>query len=84
MKGREDIMTQHELMASKVHDIWCNWISYVLSCGIDHGGAVIIPKMLVERWTRQLNTPYEELPEKEKYSDKVIAEEILRLAKETT
>lgn len=68
-----------EIMANKVHEVWCSWMSYVFSRSVEEQGAVIIPKGLVDRWKRQINTPYEDLSEEEKTSDRVIAGEILKL-----
>lgn len=40
-------------------------------------GSVIVPSSLVERWTRQMNTAYGDLPEGEKESDRAEADKIL-------
>jgi hypothetical protein len=42
-------------------------------------GTITIPADLVTRWTRQANTPYEDLPAGEKESDRKEAREILAL-----
>ena len=69
-----------EQMANKVHEIWSSWMSYVFfSSKFNEDGSVTIPKTLVEKWSRQIATPYEDLPAQEKVSDKIIAEEILLL-----
>lgn len=44
---------------------------------LDETGDLLIPKELVERWARQLNTPYAELPDNEKNSDRQIAMEYI-------
>lgn len=73
-------MTQQEQMANKVHEVWASWMSYVFfSSKFNEDGSVTIPKMLVEKWSRQIATPYEDLPDHEKESDNIIAEEILLL-----
>jgi len=41
------------------------------------GMLTVIPPQLVERWTFQMNTPYAELPEEMKPSDRVQAEKII-------
>lgn len=54
------------------HDRWARWQKYMFSKGrIDtESGGLIIPKELVDRWTRQIDTPYSELSEEEKESDR--------------
>lgn len=67
-------MTQDELieqLADKEHASWANWMDYLFSrCPIRADGAAIIPFELVERWKRQVETPYAELSEQEKQSDR--------------
>src|SRR4051812_12623206 len=61
-----------EALARIEHERWAHWQSYFLdqcvSCGSD--GALLIPGEMVRRWTRQIETPYDELPEEEKQSDR--------------
>jgi hypothetical protein len=48
-------------------------------------GSAVIPKESVQRWTRQMNTAYKDLPESEKASDRTEADriqEIFRLMDE--
>ena len=69
-----------EQMANKVHEIWSSWMSYVFSVSKENeDGGMTIPKEMVTKWSRQIATPYEDLPMQEKVSDKIIAEEILLL-----
>jgi len=71
-----------EVMAAKVHDIWCSWMQSVLNRSAEMSdGSVVIPKGLAERWRRQAVTPYNCLTEQEQASDKAIAENILDLLK---
>ncbi len=42
-------------------------------------GSLIIPPELVNRWYRQMSTPYDELPENEKPSDREQADKILAI-----
>ena len=64
----------HELMeklADAEHNGWAHWQKYLHSkCVANEDGSLTIPAELVERWTRQINTPYSELTEKEKESDR--------------
>ncbi len=60
-----------ELLADKEHDSWARWQSYLFSrCPFTLEGDAIIPRELVQRWKRQINTPYAELSEQEKQSDR--------------
>lgn len=60
-----------EWLASIEHDRWCHWQSYLHSkCIKNDDGSLTIPKELVERWDRQINTKYEDLSESEKESDR--------------
>ena len=69
-----------EVMAAKVHDIWCSWMQSVFDRSIKMpNGNVVIPKALVDRWRRQAVTPYDQLSEQERQSDIVIAKDILDL-----
>lgn len=67
-----------EGMAAIEHERWAGWMRYLFSkCGSvwhkDGGttGEQAIPLWAVENWTRQMNTPYADLTEKEKESDRV-------------
>jgi hypothetical protein len=45
-------------------------------------GSYTIPVEFVDRWQRQIDTFYEDLSEKERYSDKELAKEILQVIKD--
>jgi len=70
-------MIANEKLAAYAHEAWAGWMRYLFSrCHVDgsvDGVAVVIPPDLVARWKRQMNTPYEELPENEKESDRAEA-----------
>lgn len=69
-----------EVMAAKVHDVWCSWMQSVLDRSAKMpDGSVVIPKGLAERWRRQAVTPYKCLTNEEQASDKAIASDILDL-----
>jgi len=60
-----------EKLASIEHGRWAKWQRYL------HGkakpqpdGSLVIPAELVRRWERQIETPYSELSEEEKESDR--------------
>lgn len=79
-----------EKLAAIEHQRWADWQRWVHDCCADiwfesakngdevlptrHGGLVIPPE-LVERWERQIHTPYADLSESEKQSDR---EQVMR------
>ena len=62
-------------MAEIQHGIWSHWMKYQFSKCLSSLGERIIIKGLVERWTKQMNTPYNELSEEEKESDRKVVDE---------
>lgn len=73
---RDDLREQ---LAAYAHEAWSGWMRYLFSkCDAQWNGRVI-PPWAVERWQRQLATPYAELPEEEKASDRAEADTILAL-----
>jgi uncharacterized protein with von Willebrand factor type A (vWA) domain len=68
-----------EKLAAAVHESWSGWMDHLFrQCETGPNESVIIPKHFVQRWHRQLNTPYAELTEPEKDSDREQADRILR------
>lgn len=61
-----------EALASIEHERWSHWQRYMHSKCIPQGndGALLIPGALVKRWEEQIATPYSELPEEAKESDR--------------
>jgi hypothetical protein len=59
-----------EPIAEVVHDLWASWTRFVLSQCWQSAGGLVIPPLLLEKWTRQAATPYPALPEAEKESDR--------------
>ncbi|MDE2104848.1 MAG: hypothetical protein KGL39_46860 [Patescibacteria group bacterium] len=60
-----------ERLSSLAHEQWSGWMRYLFSkCTTNEDGTMTIPKWAVERWTRQMNTPYGQLPESERESDR--------------
>lgn len=67
-----------EACAAVQHEIWSSWMRYLFETTIDmgHNGLAISPSNVI-RWARQMNTPYDELSEEEKESDRHQADKIL-------
>ena len=69
-----------EALADYAHAAWSGWMKYQFSkAEIQPDGTWIMPAWAVERWQRQMNTPYTELPEEEKASDRKEADEMLAI-----
>ena len=76
--GKDEL---EEVLAKVQHEIWSHWMKYLFSLCPEVEGSVMetryIPHDLVERWTYQMNTPYSELSEKEKDSDRDQAKKVI-------
>lgn len=60
-----------EALADAEHEGWAHWQRYLHSvCIPNPDGSLTIPADKVERWTRQIETPYADLTEREKESDR--------------
>ena len=63
-------------LASIEHERWAHWQEYLHArCEQQPDGSLTIPPDLVAHWTRQIETPYSELTDDEKESDR---EQVLR------
>lgn len=76
-------MSEQELreqLAALAHEQWSGWMRYLFELSYHHDdGAVIIPAVHVTRWMRQMATPYVQLSEREKDSDREEADKVLAL-----
>lgn len=69
-----------EEFAAQAHDQWAHWMKYLFSKSIkNEDGSVTIPKDLVDRWERQMNTSFFNLPTREQVSDYEQAEKFIKL-----
>ena len=69
----------HERLAALAHSQWSGWMAYLFKLSTwNADGSVTIPPDAAARWKRQASTPYDELPEAEKASDREEAERVLR------
>lgn len=70
-------------LADYEHDRWSKWQKYLFSkCIFNKDGNLIIPKEYVDRWTRQMNTNYDNLSNEEKNSDIKEANRIIECIKD--
>jgi hypothetical protein len=69
-------------MAKYCHESWYVWMNYLFSHSTKNtDGSVTIPKEFVDRWKRQMKTPYNKLSKEEQESDKIEARKILTVCK---
>lgn len=69
-----------EALAEYAHEAWSGWMKYLFSkCDQTGNTYATIPIWAVRRWQRQMNTPYVELPEEEKESDRAEADKMLAI-----
>jgi hypothetical protein len=60
-----------EELAAIEHERWSHWQRYLHSKGtMQPDGSLLLPPDLVRRWEGQFDTPYSQLSEKEKDSDR--------------
>lgn len=67
-----------EALADLAHAQWSGWMRYLFDkTGRNPDGTSTIPSALVDRWQRQMMTPYADLPEHEKPSDRAEADKMI-------
>jgi len=67
-----------EMLATLAHQQWSGWMEYLFEKStLNDDGTVAIPKWAVERWTRQMNTEYKDLPDDEKESNGTEADKVI-------
>jgi hypothetical protein len=72
-----------EKLAGLAHAQWSGWMEYLFEkCTENEDGTATMPAWAVERWKRQLATPYTKLSEQEKESDRVEARKVFEVLKE--
>ncbi len=73
-------MELREKLADYAHEAWSGWMKCMFEKStINSDGEIVIPASLVERWKRQMNTPYDKLPENEKISDRKEADIMIEI-----
>jgi hypothetical protein len=66
-----------ESLADVSHEIWAHWMRYLFSRCEDDDLGMVISRDDYLHWKRQIDTPYSELTEREKDSDREQADKIL-------
>jgi len=62
---------------------WSGWVDYQFSKGtFNNDGTWTMPAWAVERWKRQMETPYADLSEEEKDDDREEAKKLLEILSE--
>jgi hypothetical protein len=68
-----------ERLARLAHEQWSGWMEHLFERGVQRpDGVFCIDPEFVARWRRQMKTPYDDLPEHEKESDRHEANRVLR------
>lgn len=69
-----------EALSDASHSIWSHWMKWMFSVGtFNKDGTWTMPADKAERWQRQMNTSYAELPDNEKNGDREQADKILKV-----
>jgi hypothetical protein len=72
--------TLKEDLSSLAHEQWSGWMKYLFKQSTkNEDGTVTIPQWAVEKWERQMNTPYGELSEQEQNLDRNEADRVLEI-----
>lgn len=72
-----------EVLAALAHEQWSGWMRYLFGkCSYTDMGDAVIPKSSVLHWQRQVGTPYADLSEAEKESDRKEADRVLAALRE--
>ena len=73
-------LERNEKLAEIEHESWSDWMRHVFSRGTFlPDGNFVMNTCDVDRWTRQMETPYSKLSEEEKDSDRREVKRYLRV-----
>lgn len=73
-------MSMREKLAELAHQQWSGWMAYMFSkCSATSAGERVIPEWAVQRWRRQVDTPYADLSENEQNSDREEADKFMAI-----
>lgn len=83
MTSQERLDLRERLAASE-HERWSHWMQYLFSrCARREDGAYIIAPHDVTWWEQLIVTPYKDLTERSKNSDRKVADEVLAILSAT-
>jgi hypothetical protein len=69
-----------EYLADYAHTAWSGWMKYMFTkAKLNEDGSWTVPTWAVERWQRQMNTAYKQLPDADKQLDRQEAEKMLNI-----
>ena len=83
-----------EEMAALEHEQWAHWTKYMLGllrpviglgfyeargCGLENEEDIVKARDALARWRRQIATPYADLSEQEKNSDREWADKVIKI-----
>ncbi len=72
------IVMIREILADLCHQQWSGWMKYLFSKGVfNENGTWTMPAWAVDRWKKQMNTPYANLSDTEQESDRTEADKFL-------
>jgi hypothetical protein len=72
------LLVVREELAEYAHNCWSRWMRHLFGKGGKNSdGSITLPREVVERWLRQMNTPYPELTNEDKASDREEANTIM-------
>ncbi len=76
-----------EELAALMHEMWSGWMEHVFQqCTQERiegkGSEIVIPEHYAKRWSRQIDTTYDDLTKEEKDSDRKEADKVLALLKD--
>lgn len=71
-----EMKTKNEIMAEIMHETFSHWMKYLFTVSAETMvGDVVIPAKYCEKWRRQMNTPFANLLESEKESDRKVVQD---------
>lgn len=80
MSTNKQTQYARNVIGELAHDQWAHWMKYLFSQGqFNPDGTWTMPAWAVDRWTRQMQTPYAELSESEQESDRKEADKFLEV-----
>lgn len=92
MSDQKEYAALREGLAEYAHDAWAGWMKYLFEKGEfrtvnkEDGTPTkiwVMPDWAADRWTRQMLTPYADLPESEKESDRLEADRMIEIMDRT-